>query len=481
MKSRLSFFQESLNFNIITMKIKFLGAAGGEVTGSAYLLQTNQSSLLVECGLFQGGKKAEALNRFEPSDLNQIKAVLITHAHLDHTGRLPLLAKMGIFPPVYATAATLEITALILKDSAHVQEAESRRINRKRARAGLPPIKPLYSLEDAEAIIRHFRPIPYDTETEIAPGFSATFAEAGHLLGSACIQLTVTEKKVKKKIVISGDLGPKGVPILQDYKALHGADLVMMEATYGDREHRPLEETIQEFVDIVKRAVKENGKILIPTFAVGRAQLLIDLLAHMFRTGQVKPFPIFLDSPMAIEASAIYLRHPELYDEEMISFVKEKPLMEDLRTLKLCPAAADSMAINEAEGPFMVLAGAGMCNAGRILHHLKYHLWKPETHVIIVGYQGYGTLGRQLVDGAVKVRIFGETIAVRAQIHTLGGFSAHAGQSDLLEWFRPLAACHPRLLIVHGENKPRETLAKEIRKKFRITAELPQLGQEMTL
>ncbi len=463
------------------MKIRFLGSAGGEVTGSAYLIETTRSKILVECGMFQGGKRADSLNRQDPDPFRDIQAVLVTHAHLDHSGRLPLLAALGLHPPVFATEATLEITALILRDSAHVQDADTRRLNRKRARAGLPPASPLYTLDNAEEIIRQFRPVNYQTIVEITSDISAEFSEAGHLLGSASIQLRVKENNQVKKVVISGDLGPKGVPILQDFEEISSAHAVLMESTYGDRNHRPLNDTIEEFVQIVSEAVKKNGKILIPTFTVGRTQLLIDILAHMFRTNQVAPFPIFLDSPMAIEASAIYLRHPELYDEEMLAFIREKPLLEDLRTLKLCPTAADSMAINNAPGPFMVLAGNGMCNAGRILHHLKYHLWKSETHVIIVGYQGHGTLGRLLVDGVKKVKIFGETIAVKANIHTLGGFSAHAGQKDLLEWFRPLSPSNPRLFIIHGENHAREALAREISKQFGIKAILPEMGESVVL
>ncbi len=461
------------------MKIKVLGAGGGEVTGSAYLVETETARVLVDCGIFQGGKKAEALNRFDLKDVSSLDAVLVTHAHLDHTGRLPLLSKMGVPAPVFCTQATMELTSLILRDSAHVQEQETMRMNRKRQRAGLKPVKPFVSHEDTEDIISRLIALPYDKDLPVATGIKASFAEAGHMLGSSCIQLNIQENGKVRKLVFSGDLGPKGAPILKDFEELHIADAVFMETTYGDRDHKPLDETIREFVSVVKTAVENKGKILIPTFTVGRAQLMISILASMFRAKDIPPFPIFLDSPMAIDASRIYMKHKELFDEELTEFIRERPMAEDLKTLKMCPTAEDSIAINDIPGPMMVLAGAGMCNAGRILHHLKYNLWKPETHVIIVGYQGYGTLGRRLVDGAEQVRIFGEDIAVKATIHTLGGFSAHAGQKDLLNWFSHLAPAKPKLFLIHGENGPRSALGNKIKEIYGTVANYPELNEEI--
>jgi len=463
------------------MKIKVLGAGGGEVTGSAYLIETNNSRILVDCGIFQGGRHAEALNMFDPKDVSGLDAVLITHAHLDHTGRLPLLSKMLMPAPVFCTQATLELASLILRDSAHVQESDTNRLNRKRQRAGMKPIQPLVSHEDTENIIGRLIALPYDRDFQVASDIKASFAEAGHMLGSSCIQLSIEDEGKTKKVIFSGDLGPRGVPILRDFKELHTADAVFMESTYGDRDHKPLDETVNEFISIVTHATENKGKILIPTFAVGRAQLMISILASMFRTKHVPHFPIFLDSPMAIEASKIYMNHKELYDEELLEFIREKPLMEDLKTLKVCPTAEDSIAINDVPGPMMVLAGAGMCNAGRILHHLKYNLWKPETHVIVVGYQGYGTLGRMLVEGAEKVKIFGDEIAVKATVHTLGGFSAHAGRKDLINWFSYLAPAGPRLVIIHGEDGPRQALGSKIKELYNIDALYPAMKEEILL
>jgi metallo-beta-lactamase family protein len=315
----------------------------------------------------------------------------------------------------------------------------------------------------------------------VAPGIQAIWAESGHMLGSASIQLLVTEDGRTKRVVFSGDLGPKTAPILREYEPFQQADLVFLESTYGDHDHRPFAGTVEEFVQIVKDAVEKRGKILVPTFAVGRAQLLTGLLAWMFRKKKVRPFPIFLDSPMAIEALNIYMRHQELFDDDMRRFISEKPLRSDLKTMKLCITAQDSMKINDQAGPCLIMAGAGMCNAGRIQHHLKQNLWKPDTHVIIVGYQSRESLGRRLVEGEKLVSIHGEKIAVKAQIHTLGGFSAHAGQTDLLNWFSAIAPSKPRVVLTHGEDGPREALAKLIQNRFRLPSKLPGLGDVIEL
>jgi metallo-beta-lactamase family protein len=463
------------------MNITSVGAAGGEVTGSAYYVQTEQSSVLVDCGLFQGGKKAESLNRPPTGPKQPLDAVLITHGHLDHVGRLPLLTQRGHRIPVYATPATVEMAGLILRDSAHIQEGDAERQNRKLQRAGEPPVKPLYSAQDAEDVIACFNPVPYRQPVQVAPGIQALWSEAGHMLGSASIQLLAQEGGKTKRVVFSGDLGPRTALILKEFEPFEDADMVFLESTYGDRDHRPFMETAEEFIQIVHNAVQRRGKILVPTFAVGRAQLLTALLAWMFRKKKVQPFPIFLDSPMAIEATNIYARHPELFDEEMTKFIAERPLRADLKTMTLCTTAEESKKINDIPGPCLVMAGAGMCNAGRILHHLKQNLWKPETHVLIVGYQSRESLGRRLIEGAEVVKIHGEKIAVKAEVHTLGGFSAHAGQTDLLYWFNALAPRKPRVVLTHGEDEPRAALAKKIQQQHRLPSKLPDLGETITL
>lgn len=461
----------------MAIRITFYGAAG-DVTGSAYHIQTDEANVLLDFGMFQGVKSAEDRNRV-PRGLRpkQLDAVLVTHAHLDHTGRLPLLSTNGFSGPIYCTTATAEVTGLILRDSAKVQAQDMERTNRKRERAGRAPVSPLYGADDVERLVSLFQEVPYDKPVPVAPGMKAKFVEAGHILGSASIQLLVQDGGEEKRLVFSGDIGQWNAPILKDPEGFHRAQAVVLESTYGDRDHRPMEETIHEFESLVQRAVEHKGKILIPTFAVGRAQLLIYLLAILFRQKKVPPFPVYLDSPMAIEATRIYLHHLELFDDEFHALRRERPLAEDLRTLKPTPTAEDSKKTNECEGPCMVLAGAGMCNAGRILHHLKQNLWRPETVVIIVGFQAHGSLGRLLVEGEKRVKIFGEQIAVKARVHSLGGFSAHAGRSDLLRWFEPLAGNRPQVILTHGEDKGRTALCQAIQERHGLDCTLPQFGE----
>jgi metallo-beta-lactamase family protein len=301
------------------------------------------------------------------------------------------------------------------------------------------------------------------------------------MLGSASIQLIVREDGREKRVVFSGDLGPRSAPILKEFEPFKQADLVFLESTYGDHDHRPFTETVDEFVRIVKETVEQRGKILVPTFAVGRAQLLTGLLGWMFRKKKVRPFPIFLDSPMAIQAMNVYVRHRELFDDDMKKFIAEKPLRADLKTMTLSVTAENSMKINDQEGPCLIMAGAGMCNAGRILHHLKQNLSKPDTHVLIVGYQSRESLGRRLVDGADTVSIHGEKVAVKAKVHTLGGFSAHAGQTDLLTWFSALAPARPRVILTHGEDGPRGELSKKIYQRFKLKCAMPLMGDTIEL
>jgi metallo-beta-lactamase family protein len=458
------------------MKITFCGAAGG-VTGSAILLRTDRASVLIDFGMFQAvAHKAEWNHLPEEVDVRRLDAVVLTHAHLDHTGRLPLLVKAGYAGPVFCTEATVELAALVLRDSAKVQAQDVERLNRKRQRADDALLQPLYGASDVEKLLPLFRSVPYDQPVEVAPGVRARFVEAGHLLGSCSIQLCISEGSQTRCVSFSGDLGPKGAPILKDAVGFQAADAVVLETTYGDRDHRPLAETVAEFERIVSEAVARKGKILVPTFAIGRAQLITYLLALMFRHKAVPKFPIFLDSPMAIEASRIYFRHVELFDEDFQALQRQRPLAEDLDTLKASPSAEDSKALNDVAGPCLIMAGAGMCNAGRILHHLKQNLWQSATSVIFVGFQGEGTLGRQIIDGAAKVSIFGEPVAVKASIHTLGGFSAHAGQTDLLRWFDQVAHCRPLTILNHGEPRSRDPFARLIEQKYQLQPRKPNLG-----
>ena len=458
------------------MKITLFGAGGGEVTGSAYVVESGRTRVLVDFGMVQGVPDADRKNRVpERFTFRHLDAVLITHAHLDHTGRLPILAQRNFTGAIYGTAATAELTGLILRDAAKIQGGDLVRLNRRRQREGKPPLDPLYSPEDVDEVLGRFEPVPYKKTVPIAPGMTARWIEAGHLLGSASIELTVEEDGRKKSVVFSGDLGQYGAPLTRYAETIDAADAVFLESTYGGRDHKPFKDTVSEFAEIVRKASQQGGKILVPTFAIGRAQLLVVLLAWLFRKREIKPFPIYLDSPMAVEASKIYVRHPELWHDRLKEIVRQRPLREELAATKskLCVTPQQSRALNDVKGTCMILAGAGMCNAGRILHHLRNSAWKPETSIVFVGYQGRGTIGRAIVDGAKLVKILGENVAIRAAVHTLGGLSAHAGQSDLLHWFSPMAASHPRVFLTHGEQTSREALAIVMEQQLGIKPHLP--------
>lgn len=463
------------------MNITLYGAAG-DVTGSAYYLETKKANVLIDFGSFQGGKKAELKNKiFPPINVKKLDAVVLTHSHLDHSGRLPLLVKAGYRNPIYATPATCDITGLILRDSAKVQMFDVERDNRRRMRKGESLIAPLYTAADAEAAVKLLTPINYDAPFKVATGISVRPVEAGHILGSSSLVVTINEDDTQKTIIFSGDLGPGGMAILKDSESLVKADLVFLESTYGDRDHRSLQETIAQGEEIIRDAIRHDGKILIPAFAIGRTQQLLYYMARAMHEGNKSRLAVYLDSPMAIEATKIYMKHLELFDEEATEMERSGELRLDLNHLHTCVTADESRALNFVEGPCLIIAGSGMCNAGRILHHLRHNLWKPETHVIIAGYQAEGTLGRRLVDGAKEVTIFGEKIVVKAHIHLLGGLSAHAGQTDLINWFGHIAPSNPRLILAHGEEKGRTPLAALIGKKFGIRAELPLFGDVIKL
>lgn len=464
------------------MKITLHGAGGGEVTGSAYHVRTREANVLVDFGLFQGASKVENSNRLpRKSTGKELDAVVVTHAHLDHTGRLPLLVRAGYQGPIYATPATIDVANLILKDSAHLQQADVERQNRRRRRQGLPPLHPLYGQQDVEGLRPLYRPLDYDRPTPIAPGITVRAVEAGHMLGSASIELTMEEEGTKKVVVFSGDLGPRGAPLHRDPVPFERADFVFMESTYGDREHRSLAETAVETREVVKKAVETGGKILVPVFAVQRTQLLLYLLAGAFDRGTLPPFPIYIDSPMAIEATKLYGKHAELFDEEALAMHRSGDLRENLETVQFCPTAADSRALNDVKGPCMIMAGAGMCTGGRILHHFRHNLARPGTTVLMVGYQARGSLGRLLVDKKDMVTIFGERIPVRASVHTFGGLSGHAGQSDLLRWLDSFAASRPRVFLTHGEAKARESLGKLIAERHNLCVEYPQMKETIEI
>ncbi len=457
------------------MRITFYGAAG-EVTGSCNYLETPRARVMVDLGLHQGSYHAEKSNRRPPPlDFDRLDSILLTHAHLDHTGRLPQLAKWGYDRPIWATPPTIELAHVMLRDSANIQQMDHERCELRRLRAGREVCPPaLYTVEDTEHVLRLLRPLPYATPTEIAPGVTVTLADAGHILGSSSARVQVAGNgngDGERTILFSGDLGPRGLPILRDAQkpsSLGPADLLVLESTYGDRDHKSMDGTIDEFVKILGEAKRGNGRVLIPSFAVGRTQQLIYIIGELVRAKRIEPVPVIIDSPLGNRATESYRGHPELFDEEARAILYSGTSPLNFGGLRTTRTGEESRQLNKAAGGTIIIAGSGMCTGGRILHHLRHGLWQPQVHVVFVGFQAEGTLGRKLVNGEKMVRVLGENIAVKAQVHTLSGFSAHAGQSDLVDWAMPAltgsagVTDRPRVALNHGEDMQRGVLAGKL-------------------
>ena len=455
--------------------------AAGEVTGSAYLVETENANILVDFGMFQGDKDDDARN-VVPGKIHRTKidAMILTHGHLDHCGRIPILVREGYRGPIRATAATKEMAGIILRDAAHIQESDFERRTRRAKKHGHKISRtdtPLFDSDDVQRALNQFREVEYNDSVHIADGITAIFRDAGHMLGSASVELKIEGKT----IVFSGDVGPPGLPYLRDAESPLHADVVVMESTYGDRDHRSLQETEDEFEQILRQAISTNGKIFIPSFAIGRAQQMMYYLAELIREKHIPPIPIFLDSPMAIIATQAYAKYDELFDVESTALMENDQLKRDLSSLRFCETADESRAINDAKPPFVVIAGAGMMNAGRIMHHTRHNISDPNSHIVIVGYQSRGSLGRRLVDGADHISIMGDYKPVNAQIHTLGGFSAHAGQTDLLKWFAPMAQSKPKVFLTHGEDDARTVLQKKLNEQFGVEAQLPVYAEHIQI
>lgn len=443
------------------MHIQFLGAAG-EVTGSCHLLEVRGRRILLDCGLVQGSRRDEARNQEPfPFDPQAIDAVVLSHSHIDHSGRLPLLVKRGYKGPILTQHAALDLCRIMLRDAAFIAEKDAQWENRKRERKGLEAVTPLYDRRDAERAMARFEGLDYGVAHDILPGVRVTLHDAGHILGSAIVELELEEHGVRRRLVFSGDLGHRGAEILRDPARLEHADLVLLESTYGDRLHRGHDDTLREMHEVLDAARRSGGRVLIPAFAVGRTQDLLYLLGKYREAWGVDHWPIYLDSPLAIEATEIYLRHSELYDAEARARFDSERRLDDLPGLHFSRTAQQSMALNRLAGPAIIIAGSGMCNGGRIRHHLKHNAWRRDCHIVIVGFQARDTLGRQLVDGARHIRLWGETIRVAASVHTLGGFSAHADQRGLLEWYRHFRG-NPPVVLVHGEPAAQATLAARL-------------------
>ncbi len=464
-------------------KLTFYGATQ-QVTGSCYLLDTPASRVLLDCGLFQGPPATERQNQrrfpFKPATID---AVILSHAHLDHSGLLPKLVREGYRGPVYVTRPTLDLMQIMLKDAAFLQAKDVEWENRHRQRAGRETVEPLYTQDDVQQALGLCQAVDYGGQFAVAPGVQACLRDAGHIIGSAIVELWASGRAGQKKLVFSGDLGNRYAPLMPDPAIITDADVLLLESTYGDRDHRSLQETLDEFAAILDEAADSGGNVLIPAFAVGRSQEILYRLGELYQAGRLKQQKVFLDSPMAIAASEVHQRHRKLFDKETLAVLGKSGGSPQafLPPLHYTRNTEDSMAINRISGGAIIIAGSGMCTGGRIRHHLKYNLWRKEAHVVIVGFQAQGTTGRELVEGAKKIRLLGEPVAVKAHVHTLGGFSAHAGQKELVEWAGHFKTPHPRLHLVHGEIDAMQALRDKIRADLGWAAVIPQPGQTIDL
>ena len=447
------------------MKLTSYGAAE-EVTGSCHLLEIGDRKVLLDCGLIQGRSKDELRNHDGfPFDAATIDAVVLSHAHIDHSGRLPMLVRLGFKGPIYTHEASADLCDVLLKDSASLNERDVIYRNKIRKRKGKPPLEPLYAKQDVEETLNRFKTVRYEQSQKVTDGVSIRLFDAGHILGSAMVELTLTEGDQTRTVVFSGDLGHRGAPILHDFKHLEHADLVLMESTYGNRSHRDWSETFDEVSQIAEAVTNSKGNILIPAFSVGRSQMILYMFARYFKEWGLDKWNIYLDSPMAIKASDIYLKHTDLYDETAAAYYKEHGPLLDMPNLKFTSSPEESMEVNKIKSGAIIIAGSGMCTGGRIRHHLKHNVWRKECHIIIAGYQAPGTTGRKLVDGEPFIKLWGQRHQVAAQVHTVGGLSAHADQQGMMDWYASFKN-RPPVLLVHGEIKAQKVLAKRIRNEL---------------
>jgi metallo-beta-lactamase family protein len=446
------------------MDITFHGAAQ-TVTGSQHLLTVNGAQVLLDCGLYQG-KRAEAMTRnrtflFDPARLD---AVILSHAHIDHSGNLPSLVKKGYRGPIYATPATRDLCQYMLRDSARIQESDVEFYNKRAARRGDPPTaEALYTEDDAQAALELFTPRPLKQSFEVAPGVAATYYEAGHMLGSAMVELDIEERGRRYRFAFSGDIGRLDLPILRDPTFLSDVDAVIMESTYGTKTHRPPEEAADEFRALVQETVARRGKIIVPAFAVGRSQEIVYHLNKMIRAGEIPAIPVFVDSPLAVNASDVFKRHADLFDEETRQLLLQNGDAFGFKTLKYTRSVEESKAINDQKGPLVVISASGMCETGRILHHLRNNIGDPRNTVLIVSWQAPHTLGRRIADRTPEVKIFGELYKLRAQVATINGMSGHAGCDLLIRWAAALKPRVKNVFLVHGEPESSAALAASLK------------------
>lgn len=465
------------------MKVQLMGAAR-TVTGSCYIVETSGCRFAVDCGMHQGNaeidKRNYASRSYRPEKLDFI---LLTHAHIDHSGLVPRLVKQGFKGPVYCTRPTLDLLDIMLRDSAHIQEMEAEWTNRKRSRQGQPLVDALYTEEDASAAIALLSPAAYDIFWEPAPGVKVRYRDAGHILGSAFLELEVSEEGGLVRLLFSGDLGRTDALIVNNpFEPSESYDCLFMESTYGNRDHKNEDKSRDELAEAIRYSYDKGEKTIIPAFAVERTQEILFVLHMLHKEGRLPDdMPVYVDSPLAIKATEIFRRHDKFFDSKAKAITEAGDNPFSVPGLVYTPKTEDSRAINERKGPGIVISASGMCNAGRIKHHLRHNLWRRGAGIVFVGFQAVGTPGRRLVDGAKSITLFGEDIKVEARIFTIGGFSGHAGQSQLLGWLKGFQQKQMKVVLVHGEEKAQETLAALIRERFGLDVDIPGYMETLEL
>ncbi len=471
-----------------SMKITFWGAVQ-TVTGSMHEVRTNGVRLLLDCGLYQGRRaQARERNANLPFGAREIDTVVLSHAHIDHSGNLPTLVKNGFAGPIWTTPATADLCGPMLRDSAHVQERDAEFVNKRwLRRKKLDPaaegaaVPPLYALEDAEAVLPLFRPAATGQEHDLAPGLTCRAYDAGHILGSSAVVLTANHNGRSVRLAFSGDVGRRNLPIIRDPEPMPQVDYLVCESTYGGRLHKETGIVENKLAAVINRTCGRGGKIIVPAFAVGRTQQLVLMLHALSDQERIPRIPIFVDSPLAVEATKVFRKHSELYDDETNEFVKNGEDPFGFSRLRYITDVAESKALNDLRGPFVVISASGMCEAGRILHHLRNNIEDPRNTILITGFQAENTLGRKLVDRLPEVSIFGDVMRVRAEVETLNELSGHADQHDLLEWMKPMARQLKQVFLVHGEPAQATALAQAVRERYDLEVVIPTRGEIHTL
>lgn len=464
------------------MKVTFWGAAR-TVTGSTHGIEAGGRNYLLDCGMFQGRRKeSEQRNRTFPGPPAEVAAVVLSHAHIDHSGRLPLLVKNGFGGPIFTTPASADLCGAMLRDSAHIQEKDAEFLNKRRNhRSGEPPVQPLYGMPDAEATLPLFRGVEYHTPTEIGEGLTYEAYDAGHMLGSSAVVLHHRVNGKSLRLAFSGDIGRPGLPIVRDPEPLPPADYLIMESTYGGRFHKDNTHVVNKLAGVVTRTAARGGRIIVPAFAVGRTQQLVLMLHELHNAGRIPGIPLFVDSPLAVNVTGVFREHTECFDQETREYLLHGENPFGFKRLQYLRDAEESKRLNSLHGPFMVIAASGMCENGRILHHLRNSVEDPRNTVLITGYQAEHTLGRRLVEKAPEVRIFGEPFRVRAEVASLDELSGHADQGELMAWLKPMTPHLKRIFLVHGEVTQSETLAALIRSTHGIDTLVPAPGDHFEL